>query len=530
MSSVSVPYVTAKLVPAASVVSLSLPRALIVGTLPIAMNAAFGAATSKLMTISPKSSYEAVGDKELAGVFGTGSLYHMIRYAQKGVARNYPIDVLLIKNSQVGGAKTTITLAAAAAAKGTITVDVFNGYEFSAAVNFEAGATVASIAAAITAQLNTGVNKPFSVASSAGVITITWVDGFVSPATPIHVITNDSGLTPVVAHVGNTTPMQPAADVFDILGDVRYTSIVLQDSYFQSIAFANNYLLDRFNAFNTIADGVVYCALTDSFTNLLVNTQTLQGQPISLWVDRKIDGLFGASIGSNAKISPDLKMAFVATAIDRYRVEGADLTDIVSSAVGLLDYRGDIALASLPYHNIAIPATKPSDARWYFDHKDQKTLNANGLSTWGVNRAGVTEITGDARTMWKVDAAGNTNKTWSPLEHLWTASVIREYLFQKLKIYFGKMRLTDGELIAGRSMTNEASIKEELIAWYVELGDNALVVKSDDYIKRFADNCTVSVEAENQLVIITGVYPILTHAGEIDYTIQTVTNYGQAAV
>ena len=92
------------------------------------------------------------------------------------------------------------------------------------------------------------------------------------------------------------------------------------------------------------------------------------------------------------------------------------------------------------------------------------------------------------------------------------------------------MRLTDGELIAGRSMTNEASIKEELIAWYVELGDNALVVKSDDYIKRFADSCTVSVEAENQLVIITGVYPILTHAGEIDYTIQTVTNYGQAAV
>ena len=61
------------------------------------MNAAFGAATSKLMTISPKSSYEAVGDKELAGVFGTGSLYHMIRYAQKGADRNYPIDVLLIK-------------------------------------------------------------------------------------------------------------------------------------------------------------------------------------------------------------------------------------------------------------------------------------------------------------------------------------------------------------------------------------------------------------------------------------------------
>ena len=92
------------------------------------------------------------------------------------------------------------------------------------------------------------------------------------------------------------------------------------------------------------------------------------------------------------------------------------------------------------------------------------------------------------------------------------------------------MRLTDGELIAGRSMTNVGAITEELIAWYVELGKEALVVAGDTYVKRFADNLTVSIEPENQLVIITGVYPIVTHAGEIDYTIQTVTNYGQAAV
>lgn len=527
MSAISIPYITAKLVPDSTDITLDRPRTLIVGTVPQSKNAIFGSDSAKLLSVSSLSSYEAVSESDLAVFIGTGELFQTIKYAKLGVDKKFPIDLLLIKNGTSNAATTTITFTNNTANKGTLKVDIFNGYEFNAVVNYDIGATPTDLATEIVSQLNNTSNKPFTVSNTAGVITITWADGFVSPSAPIHVVFNDSSLTAAVAHINNTTPTQATSSTMDLLGDIRYTSILWPDWLFNSIAYANQFLLDRFNEFNTIEDGVVYTTMTDSYSNILLNTQTLQGQPMSFWADRKIDGLFGASKGSNNKTAPNLRMAFVACAIDRYRVDGADLSDIVSQSLGLLDYRGGVALASLPYHNMAIPHTKPSDPRWYFDFNDQKSLNSFSISTWGCNRAGVQEITGDARTMWKVDSAGNVNKTWSPLEHLWTSSVIREYVFLKCKQFFSKVRLTSGILITGRSMVNVETIREEIIKWYIELGDNALVVAGGDAVQKFEENLFVSISPENQLVVVTGIFPIVTHVGEIDFTIQISTNYGE---
>jgi hypothetical protein len=529
MSSVSIPYVSAQLVPGITGVSLERPRMLVVGTVPQSKNSIFDGDPYKLLSVSPLSSYESVPLKDLATTFGTGELYHRLKYAQFGVNKAYPIDILLVKNNTSTAATTTITFANNAVEKGTLSVDVFNGFEFSATVAYEAGATPTALATAVVSQLNTGANKPFAAANVAGVVTLTWVDGFVSQSVPIHVVLKDAATTAVVSHVANVVPTQPGSDVFDAIGDTRYTSILWPEWLFNSVGVANSLLLDRFNTFNRILDGVVYTTITESYSNILLNTQTLQGQPMSFWADRKVNGLFGASIGSNNKAMPDVRMAFVAGAIDRYRTEGADLTDIVSSANGLLDYTGGVALASLPYHNIPVPKTKPSNPLWYFDNADQSSLNDFNLSTWGVNRAGVQEITGRARTMWKVDAAGNENKTWSPLEHLWTSSVVREYQFLKVKQYLAKMRLTGGALVIGRSMTNATLLKEELIGWYSELAKQAIVLDGGEYIASFAKKLTVSIVPEDQNVIIAGVYPIVTHDGAVYFTIQTVVDYSQSA-
>lgn len=529
MSSVSIPYVSAKLVPGATNPTLERPRMLVVGTVPQSKNAIFGGDPYKYLSVSALSSYEGAPLSDLAATFGTGELFHTLKYAQLGVNKAYPIDVLLVKNDTSNAATTTITFTNNAASKGTLRVDVFNGFEFSATFAYDAGTTPTELATAVATQLNTGVNKPFTVANALGVVTITWLDGFVSASVPIHVQLDDTATTAVVAHVNNTVPTQPASDLFDAIGDTRYTSIVWPDWLFNSIGFANSLLLDRFNTFNRITDGVVYTTITDTYSNILIKTQTLQGQPMSFWADRKVDGLFGASVGSNNKAIPGVRMAFVAGAIDRYRTDGADLSDIVSSATGLLDYAGGLALASLPYHNIAIPYSKPSNPLWYFDDSDQKSLNDFNISTWGVNRAGVQEITGRARTMWKVDAAGNTNKTWTPLEHLWTSSVVREYQFLKSKQYLAKMRLTGGQIVIGRSMTNAAAIREELVKWYAELAAQAIVVGGDEYIDLFAKRLTVSIVPEDQNVIITAVYPIVTHVGQVDFTIQTTVDYSQSA-
>ena len=149
MSSVSIPYVSAQLVPGITGVSLERPRMLVVGTVPQSKNSIFDGDPYKLLSVSPLSSYESVPLKDLATTFGTGELYHRLKYAQFGVNKAYPIDILLVKNNTSTAATTTITFANNAVEKGTLSVDVFNGFEFSATVAYEAGATPTALATAV---------------------------------------------------------------------------------------------------------------------------------------------------------------------------------------------------------------------------------------------------------------------------------------------------------------------------------------------------------------------------------------------
>ncbi len=524
MSSINVPDVSVNLVPEQSTGDLTRPRTLVVGTIPTAKNAIFGADTSKFLQISQEVSFEQMDDKDLAEMIGTGSLYHRVLMAKRGSAKYVPIDFLLVKNDAATDV-STITFAEDATMKSTIKVTVFHGFYYSATVRATAGMTAADIADAVAEQLSNSINAPFTAASAAGVVTLTWVDGFVTESTPVHVTTIDTAVLPVVAHVTKTAPTQPLADLFDVLGERRYTSISWPEYYFDKIQIPNQFLLDRFNTFNDILDGQVYSTITGSLVSTIEDTATLSGQPVCFSVDKLIDGLYGASIGSSSNTHPDLSWAFLAAAFDRLIVPNADLTDIVSGAQGLSDYIGGKALVSLPYHNTPIPNVLPDNAAWYFTHQEQKQLNDNNLSTVGVNRAGTNNISGNIVTMWKTDAAGNSNNVWTPLEHIRTSSVLREQLVADMRIYFGKTRMTNGDLIFDRSMVNKASVEEFLDLKFKEYGELTWVTAGDDALEKFQKRRFVSLDPSTQTVTITAEYEIVTHVGSVVMTLRTTTKY-----
>jgi hypothetical protein len=336
----------------------------------------------------------------------------------------------------------------------------------------------------------------------------------------------DSGLAPVVENVSNTTPTQPTVSFFDVVGDQRYTTILWPDYYSDSIQnVLLPYLSGRLNVYNNILDGIGYCTLTDTAVNMLTFTETFNGEGVVISAHNLIDGLFDASIGAADTQCPDMLMAFSATAIDRTAVSGADLTDIVSGASGLSDYTGGEALASLPYHGIPIANSLPNNPAWYFSLDVQKTLKDFNLSTIGVNRAANTNIVGRFQTQFKTDASGNINTTWKPLEHIRTSSIVREYFDNALRTEMSKKRMTNGDLIEGRSMTNKALVEVFLSNIYQELAELALVTSGADALKSFQKFLKVEIDTNNQAINVNCVVEIVTHVGNVTMNLSVTTNY-----
>jgi phage tail sheath gpL-like len=525
MSAVNNPVVNVKLIPDTSDASFMLPRALLVGTVPAAMNSIFGDDAAVLLGDGMGVGYELSSDAEMKSILGTGSTYHRWKAAVKGSKTYVPIDILLVKNTNPAADTTKITFTGAALTKGTLKVAVFDEFQFFANVRHEIGMTAEAMAAAVAELLNAPKNKPYAATVSGAEVTLTWVDGFVTNSTPVHVKTIDKGFAPNVTHSAQSVPTQPLIDLFDMVGETRYTSTLWPEYYRDTAQFPLSFLLSRFNADNQIVDGVVYTTQTNTLSGVIDDTASVQGQPIVFASDRQIDGLFGASIGSNATKLADIRMAFVALAIDRSRVDGADVTDIVSGARGLADYTGGAELASLPYHNIAIPDTVPSNPKWYWSQPEQRILRENNISTWGVNRAGNTEITGDMLTMWKTDAAGNPNTTWTSLEDLWTSSTVREYTDSSLRVFFSKSRMTNGDVVFDRSMENEATIKNKVLGIYRELGQMCLCTAGGVAEKKMLATLTVKLNPKEKTVEINAVFEIITHVGVVTFNLRITQQY-----
>ena len=526
MASIRQPVVSVNLIPELSTVSLGQRRGLIVGTVPQNKNGIFGTGTTKFLQESQAVSFESKTKEELAELFGTGRLFHTIQQAIAGGNKAFPFDVLLVKNAESTDF-STLTFAGAATSKGTLSFSLFDDAQFGVKVDYVAGDTAGQMATKVYNAIIGKPNLPFTMALiPMGSVTFTWKDGFNTNSTPMHVKCFDAGLAPTVSHETVTQTTQPTVDLFDIVGDQRYTTVLWPDYYGDSVQnVLIPFLRDRLNVYNNILDGIGYTSKTSTLAALISETATYQSEGVVITGHRLIDGVFDASIGAADTQFPDGMVAFGAFAIDRTAVEGAILTDIISGAEGLADYTGGAALASLPYHNIPINNTTPNNPSWYFSLEEQRTLKENNISTLGANSAGNTNIIGDWVTLWKTDTAGNPNNVWTPLEHIRTSSIVREYFASSARTRFGKTRMTNGDTVIGRSMLNKALVEVWAETVFQELGDLALVTAGALALEEFQKRLNVVLSTRQGEVLINSEVEIVTHVGIFNFNLRVTTQY-----
>ena len=521
MTAVSNPIVTVKLIPDQSNVSLAPRRILVVGTIAKSLNAIFeGSEKTAYLNISTGSSYEAVSDASMRTMIGDGDTYERFIMAKKASGGLVPIDLLLVKNEVADGAGKTITVSTVPTINTTIKAFVYNKQRYSVAVAYKVGQTASDLAAALAAAFVAIDNKPFDVTVSGAALTVTYKDGLCLGYVPIHFECDDKTFKAIITG-SETLPTAPQNDLFDVIGDVRYTQILYPSYYRSKLTVVDSLLKDRFNTRNAVKDGRAYIGLCANLVNSLEATDEFNTQSIFVASSPLLDRANYAG-GANFT-TDDIYCAFMAGAIARMQTDGADITDLISGAEGLRDYSGGGHIASLPLHNMPVTDSIPTKSTLYWNQTEQEQLTAVGLSTWGANVKGNTVISGDCRTLWKTDAAGNENLTWSQLEFMETSSIVRERVDSWLRITTGKTRMTDGDIVSGLSMIDEQAMMEKWLVFYdKDLADLGLVIKGAKALKALRANTNFKFVFDKTKIEMTGKVTIVTHVGEVDYNMQIV--------
>jgi len=181
----------------------------------------------------------------------------------------------------------------------------------------------------------------------------------------------------------------------------------------------------------------------------------------------------------------------------------AVIGSILSGAQGR-DAFGGVALSSRPYANTLcanLPVIAPTRG---FTKKDTIDMNAAGISSSGNNSAGNSHILGQMVTTYKTDNAGNPDVSFKFMNYVDTGSNVREYFFRSAKIEFAQSRLTDGDLVEGRPMQNEASIRAWAVGVYDILSDDNFVLTraGEDNLNRFKNNLLLTLDLNSGTVIL----------------------------
>ena len=316
---------------------------------------------------------------------------------------------------------------------------------------------------------------------------------------------------------GATNPT--LTDSLDAIDGLRYTGLSWPEGW--SIVSAD---LDipvddfdaRFNASNNILDGVVFVGHSDTVANQKTFVSTRNSQSLVVMGNNKL----AATLNKGPVIlqPADWVASYFMGVRAKRLATGAQIADLIVSPRGL-DATGGPALASLAYHNTPLadaPVTLPANQ---YSSTEQIELRDEGVTVYGVNVAGNEMIMSDVVTTRTTDDSANSNDSFLYLNFVDTGSVCREIIFTTLKSAYAQSRLTEGDLVDGRSIENAASVKEQLMQIYKFLADNVLVQAGNEATSFFRENTSVTVSLVDRLVTIEGPLPIVTQIGTINYNL-----------
>lgn len=511
MSATSNPRINIQLLPAAIVNAFADRRDLLVGVVPTTAGAATGALVQNVnsLTLAQKRS-----------TFGTGELFGRIQKWLAANNGNSPLDVIPVKENAAGTQATaTILLAGTATAAGTLVVSVVDEYQFTAMVQIALGDTAAVVATNLAAALTALVDAPFLAAAATATVTLTADEkGTVGNYYGVKVALNAAGLTQTLTGWASGATDPVLTTLFDVITSIRYTGIGFPEYWQSSLSLVKNLLEGRFNAANDIIDGVAFHGRSLTYANALSAVVSENSQCIVMAGNNKI--VTTTQTGPAILQPADWTLAYFMGVRARRLTPSAPIADFIVTTSGLLDAFGGPALASLPYFNTPLARTALASPAILYATPEQRDLETQGFSTFGVNISNNVMIMGPVTTNWKTDASGNSNISFHYLEYIDTGSACREVFWRTLRSTFAQSRLTEGDLIPGRSMANAQSIKAELLRIYRILSGQALTQAGDTAEKYFSDNTTVTISLATGTATIAGPLPIVTQLRQIDYSLQ----------
>ncbi len=507
---ISLPLITVNIEGAAQTVQNSEHKVLIVGQ------------KSGGSAISGELQHQIGNDNSESTLFGARSMVTNMIRAFKRVNKVTRIDAIGLTDHGSGVAATgTIAVAGTADNDGAYTISIASEAQYTVTVAVTDGQSASTVGANMATAINALVNCPATASNSSGTLTITAANAgtignsislVVKESTPIAsmscAVTSDmSG--------GGTDPT--TTSVLDVIGEERYQTIIWDACLVTNTV--KNFLDARFNVANNVLDGVAIISALDTFANLQTLGNLHNSRSLVI-VGNKLDSATTARTGGALVEWLPMMSAYVGAVRSLRLTAGANITSILTGTIAR-DGRGGPALASRPYFNTPFPDIAVAEINHGFDATEIADLNTAGITIIDNNRTRTAVILGDVVTTYKTDSASNPDVSFKYLNYVDTASASREFFWNNLRAQYVQSRLTTGDLVEGRPMANEASIRSFGDTLYSALSkaDYALTVAGPVALKAFKDNTTITIDPSCGLVtIVYGRVPIVVQLREIDAT------------
>jgi len=525
-SATSNPRINVQLLPAAQVDAFADRRNLIVG-----QKGASGTASDLTLV----QDVHLLTKAEIATQFGTDELYYRILAWRDGIQVDDggiipSLDVVPADKSGTGVAATsTLTFATDATADGSFTVSVVDEKQFTVTVAVNDTDTPTIVALAVKNAFDALTNTPFTASVALGVVTFTADDiGTVGNYYGTKITGQATSMTSaIVAWTGGAND-PTVTTILDGIEGRRYTGLSWPEYWQSDLSIATDELDSRFNVANGVLDDVVFHGRSATFSNAQSAVASLNSQSLVMMGNNVLAG--ATHKGPAVLLPPDWASSYFIGVRAKRLTTGSQIADFIIAQNAQRDATGGPSLASLPYFNTPMNETPVTLSADLYSSSEQVTLEDAGFTHYGVNIAGNAMIMGPTVTTWTTDAGGNPNDSFHYLNYVDTGSVCREIIFSTLRAVYAQSRLTEGDLINGRAIENEASIKEQVMQIYRVLADLALVQAGSEAEKFFSDNTDVSITGgslSNRGVTINGILPIVTQLGTIDYNLSLSFALGQ---
>lgn len=507
---ISEPSVTFNIIPASQLAGVTEQKTLIVGQMLSAGTATAG----DLIQDHPDDGSEDT-------LFGARS--HVAGMVRNFKRENKISQLDIIPLDDAGGATqgtAVATITGPATEAGTLYISIGSETDHRYAVGIADADTATDIGDALVALITADGDALFTAANVTGTVTITAENGgTLCNDWCIKVEGSVAGVAVALTGWSGGATDPTLTSVLDVIANIRYQTIVWPSVY--DITVVGDVLDARFNVTNKVMDGVAIQGYSDTLSNLKTYVSTLNSQSIVVCGQSTVSA--SDRIGPATMEFLDTMAAQIAAIRALRLTEDANLTQYLTT-VASRDQYGGIAIGSLPYFNTSLPNASIANPADEFSEEDLNELRDNGVATYGPNRAYNGTIFGEFVTTYLTDNAGNPDESYKFLNTVDTASLVREFFFENCKRRYAQTRLTDGDLLPGRDMANEASIRAFFNELYDELADVALVQKSNDAKTDFNNNLLITVTVSEGKVEVNSAPLLVSQMRVILGTIQI--NFG----